>query len=233
VTVTRGYYQSQPDGLPGFLQDETSRNWAGAEGYAKDSLVELGIKSTKCRFITECPVDVLPYQGTERLLDRYAGQSDSDYRSILQHAFETWAIGDTPTGILEQLALAGIQGVSIHDNGQWAGLPPGHNRITGAQYAPGAEYWRFWISIDDRAFHAFVASSNWGTGSWGAKNWGFSTMPANWPAIPAIVKKHKPADSVCAGIQVILSGSVWESTRHWGDGSTWGGNVVKVSMGYQ
>ena len=232
MTVSRGYYQSQPDGPPGFLQDETSRNWAGAEGYSKDVLVELSVKAVNCRFITECPVDVLPYQGTERLLDRYLGETDADYTARLRGAFETWAIGDTPTGMLDQLALAGIQGAKIYDNGQWSGFPPGHNRVTGALYAPGEEYWRFWITIDDRSFHAFTPSTNWGIGTWAAKTWGFSAMPANWPMIPAIVKKHKPADSVCAGIQIILSGSVWEPARHWGDGSTWGGNVVKESMGY-
>lgn len=232
MSVRRGYVDSQPDGQPGFLQDEVSRNWGAALGYSKDALVELAVLAVKCRFITECPADTLPYHGSERLLDRYLGDTDSTFRVRLKLAHESWEIGDCPSGLLSELALAGIRGAAICDNGQWADFTPGHNPLTGVQYALGEEYWRFWITIDDRAFHDFVAAAPWGTGNWGAKTWGFSTMPANWAILPTIIKKHKPADSICAGIQVILSGSVWESARHWGDGSTWGGSVVAVPMGY-
>ena len=224
------YLQSQPDSAAGFLQGKMSRFWNAALGYQKDAIVEIAAQGMECRFISTCPPDALPFHSIERGLPRYVGDTEAGFRSRLIHAHDIWETGDTPNGIIAELNRAGFANVSVLDSGDLLYLPPGH-RPNGSQYAVGEEYWRFLVVIDDRAQHLFGSVNTWGAFNWGAFNWGFANVPPNWPAVFKIIKKHKDADSICAGINIIVAGADW-GAFNWGDGTNWA-NVIQVSTGYR
>jgi hypothetical protein len=214
-----------------------SRFWNAALGYQKDAIVEIAAQGMQCRFISTCPADALPFHSIERGLPRYVGDTDDGFRNRLIAAPSIWGDqsgkipgGETALGIIAELNRAGFANVAIDDNGDRPYAPPGH-RPNGSLYAIGEEYWRFWVVIDDRVQHLFGGANTWAAYNWDAFQWGFSKVPANWTAVPKIIKKHKDADSICAGVDVILSGSNWGSFN-WGDGTTWV-DVIHVSMGYR
>jgi hypothetical protein len=196
----------------------------------KDSIVEIAIAGVRCRFVQTCPPDALPYHSIERGLPRYVGDTTEGFRTRLIAAPEIWETGDTAIGIAAELNRAGFANVRIEGNDERPYAAPGH-RPNGTQYAVGEEYWRFWVVIDDREQHLFGPPSRWGWASWATFNWGFSTVPPNWDAVSRIIKKHKPADSICAGIDIIISGPNWGEFT-WGDGSQWG-TIIHVGTGYR
>ena len=207
-----------------------SRFWNAALGYQKDAIVEIADQGIQCRFISTCPLDALPFHGVERGLPRYVGDTNDGFRSRLVAAPSIWETGDTPLGIIAELNRAGFAHVTIQDNNDRPNAAPGH-RPNGSQCAAGEEYWRFWVVIDDRPQHLFVGFNTWGAYSWGGFSWGFSSVPANWPAVFKIIKNHKDADSICAGIDLLIDGPDW-GAFNWGDGSVWG-TVLHINTGYK
>jgi hypothetical protein len=224
------YLQSQPDSAAGFLQGKMSRFWNAALGYQKDAIVEIAAQGIECRFISTCPPDALPFHSIERGLPRYVGDTEAGFRSRLIHAHDIWETGDTPNGIIAELNRAGFANVTVDDNNDRPYEAPGHHP-DGTPYAPGEEYWRFWVTIDDRIPELFGGVNTWGEFNWGEFNWGFARVPPNWQAVFKIIKKHKDADSICAGIDLLLSGANW-GEFDWGDGTNWG-FVLRISTGYR
>jgi hypothetical protein len=207
-----------------------SRNWNRALGYQKDAIVEIAIQGMECRFISTCPPDALPFHGVERGLPRYVGDTEDGFRSRLIDAPDIWETGDTPDGLIAELNRAGFAHVTVLDANDLVYMPPGH-RPDGSQYAEGEEYWRFLVRIDDRAQHLFGTVTRWGAFNWGdGTKWGFSQVPDNWGAVFQIIKKHKPADSICCGIDIIIAGAEW-GAFNWG-AVNWA-DVIHVSTGYR
>lgn len=225
------YVNFQPDSQPGFLQGDKARGWGGANGYMKDIFVEIGVVGVRSRFINVCPNDALAYHGSERGLVRYVGDTDDGYAQRLNNAWNLWVNAGTAWGMIQQFGFAGFPSVYIRENWDWPGMPPGISPITHLPYAPGEEWWRFWVVIDDSVLHLFGSVSFYwddGVTTWDDGSlWDFTIAPPNISKIHQIINTWKPAHTICAGVLVILEGWVWDGLGiTWDDGHTWDSSVT-------
>jgi hypothetical protein len=207
---------------PPWLQKPVGEAWMSATGLMKDAIVEAAIAGVKCRWLTVCPIDAVPFIGKERNLDQFPGENMNQYRARLLNAWTAWAAAGTKAGVLAAISGLGYSAVTLKENADWAApVSPG--------YAPGAEWWRFWVIINQP--HAFTVSWNWGDGTtYASKSWGFAGSPAPIQAIQAAIRKWKPAHALCVNIIIVVSGKLIGSTWAVGDGTVLGTKAIYATL---
>jgi hypothetical protein len=181
-------------------------------GQMFDALAEAAKVAVKSRFPYVAPVDALRWIGAERVLERYPVDTDATYRARLAAAWELYELQGTAAGVVAALNAAGFDNVALYDVhaapawyvGAW---PPSDTT---------ANWSRFWVEINPGALDfAGLAWRAWrwgaaptGTGlAWGpGHTWGSTATLDQIRFVRRILRRWKPAHTVCAGIYVRMAG---------------------------
>ncbi|MBI2390502.1 MAG: hypothetical protein HYV09_13010 [Deltaproteobacteria bacterium] len=196
---------------PPWLRGRWGEVWNGTIGLATDMVAEGAMQAVKARLIKHGPADALPYAGTDRQIERAAGESDDLYRARLLQAFETWRLAGTNKGIVTALAVIGLPHVRIFESHVW--------------FPSDSRWWRFWIVVDPP--HGFTL---WKLGD-GTKL-GMKLLGLDHPdkafleLVRRIVRKWKAAHTVCEKLIVVLFGKLLGTSWKLGDGTKLGAKAV-------
>jgi hypothetical protein len=182
---------------PTVLQGARGERLAGAFALMFDTLAETANEAVKARFLgsNTHPVDALPLIGQERMLPRYPVDSDASYRARLRDAWNAWTKAGTDVGIVAQLAAMGLTAYVREQNIDWD------------WDGDTANWSRFWVVITGHPWSRW----KWGDGhTWGGgQSWGSSATVAEVRSVRALVRKWKPARSVCPYIIVVMEADDW------------------------
>jgi len=152
--------------------------------------------------------DALGRIGSERMMERYFGESEDGYKQRLLGAWRAWSQAGTPASIIEQLAALGLT-ASVKENWQWN------------WDGDSANFSRFWVIITG---HPWVPRK-WGDGSkWGPSSlWGARRTPPSMidaRAIRRVIKKWKAGHTVCPYAVIVFDLAAWAALTPdgtWGD----------------
>jgi hypothetical protein len=210
----------QPQIAPAFIQDTNGIAFTRAEGDVKDALADRCQHAVKARFPNLAPDDALDTLGVERGLPRIPGEARSEYSERLRDAWNSWALGGTPLGLLQALAEAGYTTRLVIPGGLDYSLASGALVVT--PLAAGS-----WLIDSDpplwSRFQVLFTDSSEFSDPLPAS--GSSTVEA----LRAIVRRWQPAHATCAGLIVPTAGRLWGYPygRTWGtQGGTWSGNTA-------
>jgi hypothetical protein len=214
--AARSFETWQSEDLPPpWLQGRAGKIFHRVLGQAKDQLLAAAKVAVKARLVALCPLDALGWIGAERLLERYPVETDAQYRARLLAAWDAWAFAGTLRGVTSLLAAAGFTNVAIYDvhaaPAWWAAAWPPTSTVS--------NWSRFWVEIGE-PFSTFGwqrlrwgdAGLKWGTG----KTWGSTATVDHVRMVRGIIRKMKPAHTVCETIFVRLpNGSGGYVTANW------------------
>jgi len=206
---------------PPRLRGKYGRRWVGTAMLLLNSVAQGLTHALRAPWLKSPPggaYDALPLLGSETSLPRYPTESYVQHRDRVERAWQDWPFAGTFGPLIAQLAAAGYPGVEVifDDN-----APGPHG-----QPAP---YWsQFWLFFPIGSHPVTGAGQRWGSFLWGDGTlWGPSGITyLELFTIRSIVRKWKPGDWVCRGLQFELTRPTWGSFN-WGDGTVWGG-VVSV-----
>lgn len=102
------YQRSRVTLAPAFLQERFGAAHQAAIGLVQDYLVDRAKQSVKARMPLLAPADALRVLGNERGIPRGPSESDAQYATRLQGAWDAWPWAGTPFGLLTQLKAAGF-----------------------------------------------------------------------------------------------------------------------------
>lgn len=201
------YRQLQSESAPKALRGKRGSAWMRAHGRAKDWTQDAVRQAVRAGLVAVAPVDALGYDGNERNLPRYPGDTDETYRARLQRAWELWQQAGTRPGLLAVLDALGFANAAIHTARD--PIPPGES-----SWPPDGDpsnWSRFWVFLD------VSAGSNpfnwqrvpWGSRRWGdGWTWGSTATRAQISLVRSVIRLWKAAHELCAGIVVDLPGGV-------------------------
>lgn len=214
------YAEYQRDLQAAYLQGEVGKRWGEANGVIKDAVVASLLDAIRCRFLETCPQDALAAFGMERNLEQGPFEDLNQYRARLRAAWDLWEYAGTALGITRALNLLGYPNVQVVENADWYAAPsPG--------YAPGEEWWRFWVIIDQP--HGFIPVWKIGDGTKvGQKKVGSLSNARLLRDVCKTIHKWAPPHAQLQNIIIHVSGQTWGSFN-WGDGTVYGGVSLVTS----
>ncbi len=121
-----------PDGLaPPWLLRPKGATFLGALGDGMDFVAVSAKEAVKARMPELCPTDALPHIGEERGIERGLAEGYDSYRARLISAWDIWAYGGTPLGLLRALLASGFTAVIKAQSGIQCRLDSSGNLVTG------------------------------------------------------------------------------------------------------
>lgn len=185
---------------PPWLLGPYGEGWGLVMGLLKEARAEGAREAVLQRFVQLCAKDALDEHGSERQIPRAPGETLPQYRGRLAIAWDAWEKAGTPAGVLEQLAPAGIESVTLTE---------------GASIDPSvASTWAKWYLTVGNP-HPFtdpiiLGPTPVGSGRLMGDGWlmGF----ADGTAIAytrVIVRKWGAAHAICTGISIIDTGGTY------------------------
>lgn len=125
--------------LPWWLRRGSGGDMANAMGLMEDARLHATAQAVKVRIVSEAPPDALPALGWERDLERYPGDTDTDYRTRLRNAHATYRKAGSDAGVRDALIELGLSPrIKRNNNWDWDGHP-----------GNPANYWaRLWVILD-------------------------------------------------------------------------------------
>jgi hypothetical protein len=179
--------------VPDHLRDEWGRRWWGAISAQTDLLAEGAAQALRAGWLNGeiLPRDVLELCGRDKGLPQYPGETQEDYQARLLQAWDIWPLAGTAACIETNLRAAGFTDATV----VWFPARPGPKGETG--------YWsQFWISIPETALN--LVEPRWGQMVYGCFWWGYGALTlADATLFWTIVRKFKPADHICRGIELV------------------------------
>ena len=203
---------------PSWLQDEGGALWNRILGLAKQMLVEGARAAVKMRFADVAPLDALPALLEDRNLDPAWREDEKSVRARIKAAWSTWQKAGTKAGMSEALELAGYTTYEIREQPQDGTLA----------------WWEFevWLYPPFPWSDEYLADGRWDEpGVWEDGGVWAGDMPApDLSRVRLVVRKWKPAHTVCRRIVVVHAGETWDATAPpgtWDDDpvATWGNDV--------
>lgn len=212
---------------PTFLKDPAGQAFMRAQGLVKDFLFSRLKQGVLFRFPGYASDDALGAIGDERLIDKGTSpqlatpETDAAYAQRLINAWAIWALAGTAWGMLNAFLAQGYRPTIIQQNGLRFNLD-GSNNLVVVVGAP-------WTFAPPNLWNTFLVL--------------LPTVPSSWTNIhnPAtdtsapsaneiarlvrIINLWRPGHMICAGLQVITSGSIW-GYGNWGSPRTWGGTTT-------
>lgn len=226
------YATYQPALQPTTIQDPVGQAFMRAQGIVKDYLLELSRQATQMRFPDFASSDALGSIGSERLIDRGAGpqlvtqETDAAYAARLKTAWDIWYWAGTAFGMLTALAVQGYTPYVVQQNGLRFSLDGSGALVVtvGAPWTfPAPNLWNTFLVILTSIPSSWTDIQNPPTTS--------SAPTVNEiDRIARIINLWRPAHMVCAGLQVVTSGSIWGFGHTWGDGHLWGGTQTTFTI---
>ena len=186
-------------------------------------------RAVKQRFFSVAPADALARGGEERQLERAPGDTNATFSARLVSAWDLWAWGGTPLGLLTALTDAGYPGAYLEIvNRRQYHLSAG---VLETVTLPAG----MWCTRTDRTFWSEFAVY-------------FHENP--WLDVPAttdprvellrrLVRRWKSSCSTCSGIFVEVASESWgwqpanptvDDQGTWGDQGDWGGTVTRYAV---
>lgn len=208
--------------LPGWMRGEWGTRLTDTFALAWDALSDAAMVAVKASWLKSSvsPNDAVAYVGTESGLPRYPSDTDAGYRARVDARWVTWpTAGKRPTpttgGVCEQLKSFGLTDVEMIRNYDWRTKgPPGD-----------ADDWsRFWIVLKSTPWERRVI----GGGTIGSGTIGSTATVDEIRTIRRIVNDFRAGGDVCAGIFVVLSGTMIGDLGGTIGGGTIGGDVMAV-----
>lgn len=237
------YKSFQPSILPANLQGPNGLAYAGVLGGLKDIISNDARAAAVVGMPNALQPDALPAIGYERQLPRGPSESDAQYAERLRTAWDAWKLAGTPLAILLQLEILypGIPIVIVQQAVRAFSLNPDRT-----------------LPAIDRLVIYVLPGGGWtfdnngglplSEGLWSRFGLLFpGPLPPAWsPVAPPtsmtnpslnevnqiteIVLKWKAAKATYMGIQVRVSGIIWDwpTTQDWNDaGLVWDGVAVR------
>jgi hypothetical protein len=183
---------------PVWLRAPYGAGWLEAHGLVKDGLVEAARQAVVARFVTGAPSDALPYAASDRTLERMPPDTDATWRARLADAWNLWAWAGTRKGVKEAVERTGyFASVALYDYVEW---PTG----------PDANGWpTFWIIASGGPWDD---DGNWDDdGDYDdGGTWDTTATPQEVELVLRQVRLWKPPHAWCAGVLVLLDGTIWD-----------------------
>lgn len=182
-------------------------------GLALDGFADTARDAVKARFVNLAPSDALGFIGADRLLERYATQSEDSWRAWIEAAWDLWTFAGTENSVERALAEAGFTGASVH---QANGTPPPGWVGAWPPDSDTANWSRFWVWLAEPWPFPWQPVL-WGDGhKYGdGHTWGSTATKQEIDLVRRIVRKWAPAHTICPGIYVPFSGGptlLWKGT---------------------
>jgi hypothetical protein len=139
----------------------------------------------------QLPGDILQIVGRDRDLEQYPAQTNAQFQAAVDRAWADWQFAGDETSIEGQLAAAGFIGAQVVFHVDRLG-----------PHGEAAPYWsQFWVSIPSTSVS--TVPPVWGEMVYGCFQWGvWALSPEDAAMFWAIVRKFKPVDHVCRGIEL-------------------------------
>lgn len=240
------YENFQPSILPAYLARVNGRAYAATLGMLKDQLSDYARAAAVIGMPNALQPEALPAIGYERQMPRGLSETDAQYAERLRQAWDAWHLAGTPLGILLQLEVLypGIPIVLVQQALLAFTLAP-------ATVPPGSVYDRLIVYELPAGGWTFDGNSGlpFVNGFWSRFGILFpGPLPPSWTDIVspptsltapslnevndiiAIVNKWRAAKATFMGINVLVSGLMWDwpPSQKWDDpGLVWGGVVAK------
>ena len=196
--MASGYHEYLLQLVPTWLRGPLGGAWMESHGLVLDGLVEGARQAIRARFVPTAPVDALPLLASERQLERQPPDSESSWRARLLGAWETWGWVGTKRGIRDAVLATGyFAHAPVYNHLQW---PAGPDASAGWD--------EFWVVVSG---HPWVSEGDWDDpGDWDdGGTWDTTASPDEVDRVLRQVRLFKPADARCAGVVVLLDGSLW------------------------
>ena len=197
-------------------------SWASVLGVMIDGWVEGVSQAVLQRFVQSCSEDALPLHAADRLLFLLPGETAAQLRARL---LQSWTINGalgTPTGVVTEVKRLGYSNTTLYENGDWQQAPS-------AGFAPGDEWWRFWVVIGQphRFYAPWIVGDATVVGT--SKAIGIQGAKTDIDALTRTVKQQRGAHNVAA-IIVVLSGQlVGNGLWTVGDGTQVGAQTIQLT----
>ena len=185
-----------------FQGDNGQKLMPGTLGVFFDAAAEGCNQAIKARFFGSdtFPPSALPYLGDGRAMPRYPIDTDASYLARRRDAWNIWKQAGTKIGIDRQFAALGLT-ASVKDRST-----PGWN------WDGDTDNWsRFWVVI---------TAHPWTTWTWGSgvlygdgHTWGSTATLEDVRSVRALVRKWKPAHTVCDHIIVVMDAVTWAAEQ--------------------
>jgi hypothetical protein len=232
---------------PTALQKPYGKSHQRAYGIVKDYYAGLTRQAVKMAFPDFAPPDALGAIGDELSIEQGidtltgANESASAYAARLKNAWakdavrgqppdtasSIWYWGGTAFGMLRAFFALGYRPTLIQKSGTYWSLDVSGNLVIA--YNPAITGWPLW--------NTFLVMFNPTPASWTspAQIATSSTVPSidEVKRLIKIVRTWRPAQALCMGLEIIVSGRLWGyppvgaiGAPVWGTG-TWGGSVIR------
>jgi hypothetical protein len=155
-----------------------------------DVVLTGAIDAIDCRFIRRTTIDGLLYAGSDRMMMRAPGETDSEYRTRLSKARYYWSKAGTADGLIEAMADVGL--TILLFEGAVVSLPWHH----------------FEVYIIDYPDDFYTSTWTWGSGTtWGAsRRWGGISQQAV-ELLQQMVRNFKPCFTRNVALKLIVKDS--------------------------
>jgi tail protein P2 I len=204
---------------------EWGGKWLYFFGVTSDAHADAARDAVRSRFIETSPVDALPYDGEDSNIERYSPDTDATYRERIRRRWDTWPTAGTwagPSGfdgLKGQLAAFGLPNVQIYESFDWPFKPP-------------YPYWsQFWLVVID-APYTIQAGNLYDNSLDYDEGWVYDAGidPDIADALRRLVKKWKPAHTVCREIIFQNGGNLYDGGPTYDGGYLYDdGTVVAIS----
>lgn len=196
---------------PPWMKGLVGELYTEALGLLEDLIAESNNQAVKAHLLlaNTFHASTLKHVGSERLIPRAPGETDVEYLGRLHDAWEIWPKAGTATGIVEQLAVAGLT-AHIFFQGQ-AGQKPGDDTGDIWNWDDDLDNWsRFWVVITG---HPWEDEGDWGdAGVWGdGGTWGTTATPDEVAGVRTIIRRWKNAEAVFPHTIIVLDQAAWDA----------------------
>lgn len=193
------------DNAPTVLRGNWGEYLTGTFGFVFDAFCDAAYEGGAAAMLDAptFPTDALGHVGNERLMERYATETDDGYKERVRGAWVAWPQAGTLGAMLQQLTAAGFD-AEIKEMADW-------------DWDGDAANWsRLWVVIHNTGW----SRTTWGDGRvWGEGVWGCDAPREEVHTLRRLVSKWKPTHCV-AIIVVVLDEVTWAAEQPdgtWGD----------------
>lgn len=216
---------------PWWVGDPDSDKWQGVMGGALDTQIDYLAQARAVRYalappgtVYRCPTDALQYLASERRLERVPTETEEQWRTRLDGAWDIHHESGTSVGHAHGFAWASMRNVTVLQR-----------NILSTPPEVGSHYVRAFARAVWAQFDIVVQKPHqwerraWGDGAWGEGTWG-STMTADMARyLQRQVRERKSGHDTCTYVHFALGhGPLW-GTGTWGTG-TWGSTNECMTM---
>lgn len=144
----------------------------------------------------QLPADTLQIVGSDSLLEQYPNETNEQFQARVLERWDSWQYAGHQTALEAQLRAAGFTNATVVTYSDRLG-PRGE----------AAPYWsQFWVRIPLATLQlrtGWTTAPEWGSVVWGCFWWDYGALSlADGLLFWSIVRKFKPNDWVCRGIEL-------------------------------